>query len=98
MRGEVESLEGRFFSSKSPSFEKSFYILHFLNLWIFLHPKIELQWPDLIYSSLREIDDRWSSGKGPMAMVFQPEEVKRLIRALFQNTDRRSQVLSRIKL
>jgi len=52
----------------------------------------------ILNASLREIDDRWSSGKGPMAMVFQPEEVKRLIRALFQNTDRRSQVLSRIKL
>merc|ERR1719145_119277 len=49
----------------------------------------------ILNASLREIDDRWSSGKGPMAMVFQPEEVKRLIRALFQNTDRRSQVLSR---
>ena len=52
----------------------------------------------ILNASLREIDDRWSNGKGPLATVFAPEEVKRLIRALFQNTDRRAEVLSRIKL
>jgi len=52
----------------------------------------------ILNASLREIDDRWSCGKGPLAAVFEPEEVKRLIRALFQNTDRRSQVLARVKL
>jgi len=52
----------------------------------------------ILNASLREIDDRWSCGKGPLAIVFEPEEVKRLIRALFQNTDRRSQVLSRVKM
>ena len=52
----------------------------------------------VLNASLREIDDRWSCGKGPLAMVFEPDEVKRLVRALFQNTDRRSEVLSRIKM
>jgi len=52
----------------------------------------------VLNASLREIDDRWSNGKGPLALAFAPDDVKRLIRALFQNTDRRAEVLSRIKL
>jgi len=48
-------------------------------------------------ASLREIEERWSSGKGPLAAEFKVEEMKRLIRALFQNTDRRAAVLARIK-
>lgn len=51
----------------------------------------------VLNASLREIDDRWAGGKGPLAAEFSPEEVKRLIRALFQNTDRRATVLARIK-
>lgn len=51
----------------------------------------------LLNASLREIEDRWASGKGPLANEFTPDEIKRLIRALFQNTDRRAAVLSRIK-
>ena len=51
----------------------------------------------ILNASLREIEDRWASGKGPLANEFTPDEVKRLIRALFQNTDRRAGVLSRIK-
>lgn len=51
----------------------------------------------VLNASLREIEDRWASGKGPLAIEYSPDEVKRLIRALFQNTDRRAGVLSRIK-
>ena len=51
----------------------------------------------VLNASLLEIDDCWVSGKGPLAKEFTPDEVKRLIRALFQNTDRRAGVLSRIK-
>ena len=51
----------------------------------------------ILNASLREIEDRWASGKGPLANEYSAEEVKRLIRALFQNTDRRAGVLSRIK-
>jgi len=45
-------------------------------------------------ASLREIEDRWADGKGPLANEYTPDEVKRLIRALFQNTDRRATILS----
>ena len=40
---------------------------------------------------------RWASGKGPLAVEFPVDEMKQLIRALFQNTDRRAAVLARIK-
>lgn len=40
---------------------------------------------------------RWVGGCGPLANEFTPEEVRRLVRALFQNTDRRAAFLSSIK-
>ena len=51
----------------------------------------------ILNASLREIEDRWARGKGPLAIDFSVEEVKKLIRALFQNTDRRAATLTRIK-
>ncbi|KAL7305383.1 hypothetical protein TKK_0002126 [Trichogramma kaykai] len=48
-------------------------------------------------ASLKEIEDRWADGKGPLANEFNAQSVKQLIRALFQNTDRRSNLLSKIK-
>lgn len=51
----------------------------------------------MLNASLVDIDDRWADGKGPLALHFQPEEVRKLIRALFQNTDRRALVLARIR-
>lgn len=46
--------------------------------------------------SLREVVDRWADGKGPLAVCFTPDELKKLIRALFQNTDRRAAALAKI--
>ena len=51
----------------------------------------------ILGANLRTIDDRWADGKGPIAYEFTPDEVKQLIRALFQNTERRSGILARIK-
>lgn len=51
----------------------------------------------LLSANLRDIEDRWSSGKGPLATHFTADEVKQMIRALFQNTDHRAATLSRIK-
>ncbi|XP_018333578.1 centromere/kinetochore protein zw10 homolog [Agrilus planipennis] len=50
----------------------------------------------MLNASLVEINDRWADGKGPLALVMKPEEVKRLVRALFQNTDRRAALLAKI--
>eukprot|EP00794_Sanderia_malayensis_P017000 gene17000-18713_t len=49
-------------------------------------------------SSLQGIVDRWADGKGPLAQCFDAWEVKCLIKALFQNTNRRAQALAKIKL
>ncbi|XP_060070552.1 centromere/kinetochore protein zw10 homolog [Ylistrum balloti] len=51
----------------------------------------------VLNASLLEICDRWAEGKGPLAMEFTPNEMKQLIRALFQNTERRAAVLAKIK-
>lgn len=48
-------------------------------------------------ASLQDIENRWAQGKGPLAHEFTPDEAKQLVRALFQNTDRRAKVLARIK-
>lgn len=47
-------------------------------------------------ASLAEITDQWSEGKGPLTLNFKAEEIKHLIRALFQNTDRRAKALASI--
>lgn len=52
----------------------------------------------VLAASLRELQDRWADGKGPLAVYFTPDQTKGLIRALFQNTDRRAQLLTKIKL
>ncbi|NXL86174.1 ZW10 protein, partial [Alectura lathami] len=51
----------------------------------------------VLQASLQEIVDQWADGKGPLAAEFSPAEVKSLIRALFQNTERRAAALARIK-
>ncbi|XP_078037414.1 zeste-white 10 kinetochore protein [Augochlora pura] len=48
-------------------------------------------------ASLKEIEIRWGGGKGPLAREFTAFQVKQLIRALFQNTERRSNLLTSIK-
>lgn len=50
----------------------------------------------ILGASLLDINDRWADGKGPLALQFTPYELKQLIRALFQNSDRRAAVISRI--
>lgn len=51
----------------------------------------------ILKANLVDIDDLWSDGKGPLCLYFEPEEIKGLVRALFMNTDRRSNVLAKIK-
>lgn len=51
----------------------------------------------VLRATLQEIVDRWADGKGPLAVEFSSSEVKNLIRALFQNTERRAVALTKIK-
>jgi centromere/kinetochore protein ZW10 len=46
---------------------------------------------------MKEIEDKWVDGCGPLAMAFNGDEVRRLVRALFQNTDHRAAFLASIK-
>nr|CAB3268069.1 centromere/kinetochore protein zw10 homolog [Phallusia mammillata] len=61
------------------------------------------KWPRLLEiifvldASMREIVDRWADGKGPLASSFTVIETKGLIRALFQNTERRAAAISKIR-
>ncbi|NXT00652.1 ZW10 protein, partial [Jacana jacana] len=51
----------------------------------------------ILQANLQEIVDQWADGKGPLAAEFTAAEVKSLIRALFQNTERRAAALAKIK-
>lgn len=51
----------------------------------------------LLRFNLREVMDRWADGRGPLASCFAADELKKLIRALFQNTDRRAAALAQIR-
>lgn len=67
-------------------------VMQHIHLW----PRFE-ELKHLLGAGLRDIEGRWSGGKGPLAVHFGADEVKQLIRALFQNTDHRAATLSRIK-
>uniref|UniRef100_A0AAX7TVB5 Centromere/kinetochore protein zw10 homolog n=1 Tax=Astatotilapia calliptera TaxID=8154 RepID=A0AAX7TVB5_ASTCA len=51
----------------------------------------------VLQANLQEIVDRWADSKGPLALEFSSSEVKNLVRALFQNTERRAAALAKIK-
>uniref|UniRef100_A0A673YL56 Zw10 kinetochore protein n=1 Tax=Salmo trutta TaxID=8032 RepID=A0A673YL56_SALTR len=51
----------------------------------------------VLRANLQEIVDRWAEGKGPLALEFSSSNMKSLIRALFQNTERRAVALTKIK-
>ena len=60
-------------------------MIHHIQLW----PRFE-ELRHLLGAGLRDIESRWSMGKGPLAVHFAADELKQLIRALFQNTDHRA--------
>lgn len=47
--------------------------------------------------SLKDIENHWKDGTGPLAVHFRNEELRSLIKALFQNTQMRANLLSKIK-
>ncbi|CAH0766065.1 unnamed protein product [Diatraea saccharalis] len=47
--------------------------------------------------SLKDIEKHWKDGTGPLAVHFNTEELRSLIKALFQNTQFRANLLSKIK-
>uniref|UniRef100_A0A2M4APH5 Centromere/kinetochore protein zw10 n=1 Tax=Anopheles triannulatus TaxID=58253 RepID=A0A2M4APH5_9DIPT len=55
-----------------------------------------LQLRQILCGSLVEITELWAEGKGPLTMCFSAEEVKHLVRALFQNTKQRQACIASI--
>ena len=50
----------------------------------------------VLNSSLQTIVDRWFNGQGPLASQFTAIEIKQLIRALFQTSERRTAAFAKI--
>lgn len=50
----------------------------------------------MLGATMAQIADQWADGKGPLTMHFRAEDVRHLIRALFQNTDLRANILAAI--
>lgn len=50
----------------------------------------------ILNASMVQIVEQWADGKGPLTLNFNAEDIRHLIRALFQNTDRRATVLASI--
>ena len=47
----------------------------------------------VLNASLQEIGEQWCDGAGILTANYNAEEIRHLIRALFQNTDRRAKAL-----
>ncbi|GIX71802.1 hypothetical protein CEXT_727511 [Caerostris extrusa] len=77
---------------KVPVIDKSDSVHFYVKRW-FKFQELQL----ILSASMREIVDRWANGKGPLAAHFTSAEVKHLIRALFQNTERRAAALAKIR-
>ena len=51
----------------------------------------------VLNSSMQTIVDRWFNGQGPLASQFTAIQIKQLIRALFQTSERRTAALAKIQ-
>ena len=52
----------------------------------------------VLNAGLQEIVEMWSAGSGPLAKDFTAGEVRGMVKALFQNTERRAAALSKISV
>ncbi|KAH8420066.1 hypothetical protein KR009_005471 [Drosophila setifemur] len=50
----------------------------------------------MMNASLKEITELWCDGAGPLTASYKADEIRHLIRALFQDTDRRVKAISQI--
>lgn len=51
----------------------------------------------MLTSSLAETVSRWGGGFGPLSVAFRADQVKKMIRALFQNNELRASALNKIR-
>ncbi|CAG9581910.1 unnamed protein product [Danaus chrysippus] len=64
------------------------------------HVKSWIKLQELIFvlgGSLKDIENHWNDGYGLLAVHFKREELRNLIKALFQNTQFRANLLAKIK-
>ncbi|XP_013187032.1 centromere/kinetochore protein zw10 homolog [Amyelois transitella] len=64
------------------------------------HVKSWAKFQELIFvlrGSLKDIEKHWNDGVGPLSEHFKTDELRTLIKALFQNTQFRANLLSKIK-
>ena len=47
---------------------------------------------------LQQVADRWSDGKGPLALYFTGEQVAQLVIAMFEKTSKRDALVSQLQL
>lgn len=51
----------------------------------------------LLGAGLKDVDDRWSDGKGPLALYFSGDDVARFVMAAFEKTSRRDAFIARLR-
>jgi protein transport protein DSL1/ZW10 len=51
----------------------------------------------LLGAGLKDVDDRWSDGKGPLALYFSGDDVARFVTAAFEKTSRRDVLVTRLR-
>lgn len=88
METDVQSLANLTINNKMADFNATKYIKQWQRFKYLLR---------ILKANLQEIVDMWSESKGPLALYFESDEVRHLIRALFMITDKRSAALSKIK-
>ncbi|KAH8235683.1 hypothetical protein KR032_005265, partial [Drosophila birchii] len=64
-------------------------------LQVLLWMKLQ-QLKTIMNASLKEITELWCNGAGPLTANYKSDEIRHLIRALFQDTNRRAQAMARI--
>ncbi|KAH8343563.1 hypothetical protein KR059_012551, partial [Drosophila kikkawai] len=62
-----------------------------VRLWMKLQ-----QLKTIMNASLKEITELWCNGAGPLTANYKSDEIRHLIRALFQDTNRRAQAMAKI--
>ncbi|OWA50714.1 putative Centromere/kinetochore protein zw10-like protein [Hypsibius exemplaris] len=63
----------------------------------FKHVSSWMRFSEIIFildASMSQIGERWADGNGPLAEHLSPDELKKMIRGLFENNDRRAKLLA----
>nr|O44218.2 RecName: Full=Centromere/kinetochore protein zw10; AltName: Full=Mitotic 15 protein [Drosophila pseudoobscura pseudoobscura] len=76
---------------KAPKLFRDPHEVHQVRSWMKLQ-----QLKTMMNASLKEITELWCKGAGPLTANYKADEIRYLIRALFQDTDRRAKAITQI--